>query len=107
LRNRGAGDRMDAGPDRRRDENSLRVTNLSEDVTEGDLQVGISGRYGQHEGCIAVSQQAVREEWRRLLRHASMYRAHEYACIHWAINHLEVIALHHVHDGYDEEYPCP
>uniref|UniRef100_A0A7S0N7V5 Eukaryotic translation initiation factor 3 subunit G n=1 Tax=Chlamydomonas leiostraca TaxID=1034604 RepID=A0A7S0N7V5_9CHLO len=40
LRNRGAGERMadDGGRERRRDENSLRVTNLSEDVTEADLQ---------------------------------------------------------------------
>eukprot|EP00879_Flechtneria_rotunda_P022689 GHRR01023962.1.p1 GENE.GHRR01023962.1~~GHRR01023962.1.p1 ORF type:complete len:228 (+),score=93.62 GHRR01023962.1:265-948(+) len=40
VRNRGAGQTMD-GPDagrRQRDENSVRVTNLSEDVTEGDLQ---------------------------------------------------------------------
>ncbi|KAF8061162.1 eif3g-a [Scenedesmus sp. PABB004] len=38
VRNRGAGAVME-GPERRqRDENSLRVTNLSEDVTEADLQ---------------------------------------------------------------------
>lgn len=36
---RGAGERMaDDRGDRRRDDNSVRVTNLSEDVTEGDLQ---------------------------------------------------------------------
>mmetsp|Transcript_10124 Transcript_10124/g.27692 ORF Transcript_10124/g.27692 Transcript_10124/m.27692 type:complete len:298 (-) Transcript_10124:350-1243(-) len=41
LRNRGTGERMaddGGGRDRRRDENSLRVTNLSDDVTEADLQ---------------------------------------------------------------------
>lgn len=42
VRNRGAGggQAMDDGGRQRRDENSLRVTNLSEDVTEADLQVG-------------------------------------------------------------------
>lgn len=40
VRNRGAGGASegDSMQQRRRDENSLRVTNLSEDVTEGDLQ---------------------------------------------------------------------
>ncbi|KAF6257203.1 hypothetical protein COO60DRAFT_1525063 [Scenedesmus sp. NREL 46B-D3] len=41
VRNRGPGASMEgAGGDgrRQRDENSVRVTNLSEDVTEGDLQ---------------------------------------------------------------------
>lgn len=38
---RGAGDRMaDDRGDRRRDDNSVRVSNLSEDATEQDLQVG-------------------------------------------------------------------
>ena len=31
--------REGGGPDRRRDENSVRVTNLSDDVTEADLAV--------------------------------------------------------------------
>lgn len=43
LRNRGPGERMAMGGDdamqRRRDENSVRVTNLSDDVTEADLSV--------------------------------------------------------------------
>lgn len=39
IRNRGAGERMaDDGGNRRRDDNSVRVTNLSEDVSENDLQ---------------------------------------------------------------------
>ena len=42
ARNRGAGEKMDdGGRDKRRDENSIRVTNLSEDVTEADLQVRV------------------------------------------------------------------
>ena len=34
--------REGGGPDRRREENSVRVTNLSDDVTEADLAVRIS-----------------------------------------------------------------
>jgi translation initiation factor 3 subunit G len=49
VRNRGAGGEGESMQQRRRDENSLRVTNLSEDVSEADLQVGAwvsTGRLG-------------------------------------------------------------
>ncbi|PNH06119.1 Eukaryotic translation initiation factor 3 subunit G [Tetrabaena socialis] len=40
LRNRGAGGEGESMNMKKREDNSIRVTNLSEDVTEGDLQVG-------------------------------------------------------------------
>lgn len=49
MRNRGAGGASegDSMQQRRRDENSLRVTNLSEDVSEADLQVRGAGGPGR------------------------------------------------------------
>ncbi|KAL6754016.1 eukaryotic translation initiation factor [Haematococcus lacustris] len=85
LRNRGPGERMEdsgrGGPDKRRDDqNSVRVTNLSEDVTEADLQelfrpfghvtrcfVAVDRETGENRGFAFVNY-AMREDAERAIR---------------------------------------
>lgn len=62
VRNRGAGGEGESMQRQRRDENSLRVTNLSEDVSEADLQVSDLAWWGRM--CVALEAKGFNERAR-------------------------------------------